>query len=75
MANDGKCAACETDDAPEELRLLRKMSDQMDGLGERIEKIEGRAIKVGAVAGAAAGAVSGGIVATGIALIKAKFGL
>lgn len=75
MAEDDKCAACAADDAPEELRLLRKMSGQMDGLDDRLEKIEGRAIKAGAVAGAAAGAVSGGLVAAGIAILKAKFGL
>lgn len=75
MADDEKCAACAADDTPEELRILRKVSGQLDGLEGRIEQIEGRAVKGGAIAGAAAGALSGGIVAAGLALIRAKFGL
>ncbi len=70
-----KCAACAADDAPEELLLLRKMSVQLDGFETRVDKIEARAIKAGAVAGLVGGAVSGGVVATGIALLKAKYGL
>lgn len=75
MAEADKCASCAADDAPEELRLLRKMSGQMDGLDDRLEKIEGRAIKAAVVAGAAAGAVSGGLVQAGIAIFKAKYNL
>lgn len=42
---------------------------------EEIRRIRRDTRRVSAVTGAAAGAVSGGIVATGISLLRAKFGL
>ncbi|SSY80648.1 hypothetical protein [Alysiella crassa] len=48
---------------------------KQDDLEKHIKQIHNDCKKTARTNGAVAGAVSGGLVATGIALIKAKFGL
>lgn len=49
--------------------------EKQDQLEKHIKQIHDDCQKIARTHGAVAGAVSGGLVATGIALIKAKFGL
>lgn len=49
--------------------------EKQDQLEKHIKQIHDDCQKTARTHGAVAGAVSGGLVATGIALIKAKFGL
>lgn len=61
-------------DSPE-MRMLKKIDAGVDELKDRMDKVERRAIKYGAAAGAGAGAMAGGIVAMGISFARAKLGL
>jgi tetrahydromethanopterin S-methyltransferase subunit G len=65
------------DDTPEsqELMLLRKIDSRLDMLDAKIERTQEQAIKYGASAGATTGAISGGIIAIGLMLARAKLGL
>ncbi|KIP18159.1 hypothetical protein KY49_3307 [Burkholderia sp. MSHR3999] len=58
----------------EQLVLLRKIDGDIGALTAKIEGIELRAVRNGAIAGGVAGGVAGGIVATGIAFIRHKLG-
>lgn len=58
----------------EELRLLRKIDGKVDALDMKVDRIEGRAIRLGAAAGAATGGIAGGIVAVSVFLAKFKLG-
>lgn len=58
----------------EAMELLQQISSKLDALDGKVEQIHKDAKKAGAVAGGVAGAVSGGLVATGIAFIKAQIG-
>ena len=55
--------------------LLQEISSKLDTLDGKVDQIHRDAKKAGAVAGGVAGAVSGGLVATGLAFIKAQLGL
>jgi mevalonate kinase len=59
----------------EQLRLLRRMDSRLDLMDQKLDALPKTAARYGAAAGAASGAVAGGLVATGIAIIKAKLGL
>ena len=59
------------DSQEEQLELMRRMDGKMDLLAMRLDKIEKNSRNAGAIAGG----ISGGLVATGIALLKAKFGI
>ncbi|WP_244137135.1 hypothetical protein [Burkholderia pyrrocinia] len=58
----------------EQLTLLRKIDGDIGALTAKVEGIEQRAVRNGAIAGGVAGGVAGGIVATGIAFIRHKLG-
>lgn len=58
----------------EQLQLLRKIDGDIGALTAKVEGIEQRAVRNGAIAGGVAGGVAGGIVATGIAFIRHKLG-
>lgn len=58
----------------EELALLRKIDSNVDELRQGIKDAQRLATKSGAIAGSVAGAASGGIVAIGIAIARAKLG-
>jgi hypothetical protein len=57
-----------------ELAELQKISIQLDGIEQRLDILQRNAVKGGAIAGAAAGAVTGGMVAAGLAMIRARLG-
>ncbi len=62
------------DSQEEQLALLRKIDNKLDVFEVKMEQIHKDSRKAGAVAGGIAGGLAGGFVATGLALIKAKFG-
>ena len=59
----------------EELALLRKIDEKVDGINQQMAGIRKQAILYGAVAGAAAGGLSGAIVASGIMAARIKLGM
>lgn len=58
-----------------EMQLLQSIDDRLGVLNGKMDDMNKNAIKTAAKTGAVAGSVSGGIVAVGIALLKAKFGI
>ncbi len=62
-------------DDKQAMDLLQQINSKLDSLDGKVDQIHRDATKAGAVAGGVAGAVSGGLVATGLAFIKAQLGL
>ncbi|MBI4804450.1 MAG: hypothetical protein HY795_04360 [Desulfovibrio sp.] len=58
-------------EAQTELELLRSIDGKVDSLGDRLDSVNRRAV----VAGGLSGSLAGGIVATAICYLKAKWGL
>ena len=71
-ANAQAAAASASD--PEQLALLRKIDTNVTDLSGRLVSVEKAAIRNGAIAGGVAGSVSGGIIAAGIAFVRAHLG-
>ncbi|MNV52128.1 hypothetical protein D3C71_1442050 [compost metagenome] len=59
----------------EQLQLLRRVDGKLDNLDGKLDRVRQDVRKDAVRYGAAAGSVTGGIVAVGIALAKAKLGL
>lgn len=62
-------------DASEQLTLLRKIDSDVGLLAAKLDGIETRAMRNGAIAGGVAGGIAGGVVATGLRFIRAHLGL
>lgn len=61
--------------AQSEMQLLQSIDDRLCELNTKIDDINQHTVKTAAKTGAIAGSISGGIVAVGISLLKAKFGI
>ncbi len=58
----------------QEVDLLKQIDTKLDRIEQRVDNLQEVATKQGAIAGAVAGSITGGLVATGITLIKARLG-
>jgi hypothetical protein len=58
-----------------ELVMLAEINQRLVRIESNIDQVKEIATRNGAISGAVAGTVSGGLVATGIYLIKARLGL
>lgn len=59
----------------EQLQLLRRVDGKLDNLDGKLDRMRQEVRKDALVYGATAGGLTGGIIAVGVALAKAKLGL
>lgn len=59
----------------EPLQLLRRVDRKLDDMNGKLDRIHQQVRKEAIVYGATAGGVTGGIIAVGVALAKAKLGM
>lgn len=59
----------------EQLQLLRRVDGKLDAMNGKLDRIHQQVRKKAIVYGATAGGVTGGIIAVGVAIAKAKLGM
>lgn len=59
----------------EQLQLLHRVDSKLDAMNGKLDLIHQQVRKKAVVYGATAGGLTGGIVAVGVAIVKAKLGM